>query len=416
MKILLIAAQPYRPSGNARSVATYFSAFEPNEIVQVFSDARVPLKGFASSYFQITDKRLLKRRFKKQKDVIFSRQDLSETEGKDNVNRRPPFKRRGGFYRLLRGAIWKKKFWDTEALETFVDDFGPDLVYVCWGPDFWQMDMAIHFASKRKLPVVVSIMDDCFAHFGGKGLFTRKYERRFRETFGKLLSLNPKGIFISEKIREKYRLEFNLQGIAIPVASSRSLGSPEVTRFCQEPFVYFGTLESGRGETLFAFSQALEKAGKKEKVIVYSKDYAEFEKRYEGPNITWLPPVPYDQLPVLEEEAGALISCEGFSKKNIDAVRYSLSTKIGDCLRSGKVLLSIGPIGAGSVDFLREKEAALCCTSLGEMDQFVEYIYSKTEEELLNLVKKELEIGEEFDLESNAKKCKEYLVNLIERH
>ncbi len=416
MRILLIAAQPYRPSGNARSVATYFSAFEPNEIVQVFSDARVPLKGFASSYFQITDKRLVKRRFKNQKDIVFRRDNLMDTETKSGAYWRPPVRKKGSFFRLLRGAIWKKKFWDSETLEKFVDDFGPDLVYVCWGPDFWQMDMAIHFASKRKLPVVVSIMDDCFAHFGGKGLFTRKYERRFRETFDKLLSLSPKGIFISEKIREKYRSEFDLQGIAIPVASARSLGSPEVTRFCQEPFVYFGTLESGRGETLFAFSKALEKARKKEKVIVYSKDYAEFEKRYEGPNIMWLPPVPYHQLPALEEEAGALVSCEGFSEKNIDTVRYSLSTKIGDCLRSGKVLLSLGPIGAGSVDFLREKEAALCCASLDEMDQFVEDIYAKTEDELLGLVKKELAVGKEFDLETNAKKCKEYLANLIERN
>ena len=110
-----------------------------------------------------------------------------------------------------------------------------------------------------------------------------------------------------------------------------------------------------------------------------------------------------------------MISCEGFSQENIDKVRYSLSTKVGDCLRSGKVLLSLGPTGAGSVDYLKEKDAALFCTSLDAMDQFIEDIYAKTEEELLALVQRELQAGMEFDLKTNAEKVRDYLLGLVRK-
>ena len=416
MKVLLIAAQPFRPSENSRSVMTCFSAFDPQEVVQVFSDARTPIKGLASQYFQITDKRLLKRRFKKEPDVIFHRETLSETEA-EAVNLRPKlFRKRGGFYRLLRAVIWKKKYWDTQKLESFVEDFSPDLVYVCWGPDLWQMDLAIHFATERKLPLVVSIMDDCFANFGKRrSLWDKKYERLFRETFSKLLSLNPCGVYISEKIRDKYHSEFCLDGIVVPVASSWAVRQPDVSSFLRGPFTYMGNLESGRDEALYAFAQALAKADKKEKVLVYSKDCEKAKKRLPSPNIEWMAPLPYDQLPEIEAKAGVLISCEGFSQENIDKARYSLSTKVGDCLRSGKVLLSLGPVGAGSVDYLKEKDAALFCTSLDAMDQFIEGMYANTEEELLALVQRELQAGMEFDLKTNAEKVRDYLLGLVRK-
>ena len=221
--------------------------------------------------------------------------------------------------------------------------------------------------------------------------------------------------YISEKIREKYHSEFGLDGVAVPVASSRIARDPDVSSFLRGPFTYMGNLESGRDEALYAFAQALAKADKKEKVLVYSKDYEKAKKCLPSPNIEWMAPLPYDQLPEIEAKAGALISCEGFSQENIDKVRYSLSTKVGDCLRSGKVLLSLGPTGAGSVDYLKEKDAALFCTSLNAMDQFIEDMYTKTEEELLALVQRELQAGMDFDLKTNAEKVRDYLLGLVRK-
>lgn len=414
MRVLIVAAQPYRPSGNSRALFGYLSEFSSNELAQVFSDRRTPIQGLCDSLFQITDWRLAKRRFQKIPDILFHKENLSAEDEKGQISVRSPVKNKTPLYRLLRKAVWKKKFWDTPELEKFVDDFSPDAIFVIWGPDFWQMDVAIHFSKTRNIPVVIWFFDDCIFNLPKKGAFARTYSKKFAETFDDLLGQTIAGIYVSDKLRNAYFEKFGLAGVTIPVSSSRPLKTASTPNLLAGDFLYCGTLEEGRKDTLMAFAKALERAKKDQKVIVYSADSP--KGGLVLPNIEFRPPVLYERLRDLEAQASAVISCEGFSKENLDIVRYSLSTKVGDCLRSGKVLLSLGPIGAGSVDFLREKEAALCCTSLNEMDQFVEEIYSKTGEELLGLVEKELAVGKEFDLETNAKKCKEYLVNLIKRH
>ena len=76
-----------------------------------------------------------------------------------------------------------------------------------------------------------------------------------------------------------------MDGIVVPVASSRAVRQPDVSSFLRGPFTYMGNLESGRDEALYAFAQALAKAGKKEKVLVYSKDYEKAKKCLPSPNI-----------------------------------------------------------------------------------------------------------------------------------
>ena len=413
MKVLIVGAQPYRPSGNSRALLTYLSGFSSTELAQVFSDRRTPIQGMCDRLFQITDRRLVERRFKKVQDTLFHKENLPKEDRQDQIAYRPPIRKKTPLYRLLRKAVWKKKYWDTAELETFVDGFSPDVIFVVWGPDFWQMDIAIHLSKSRKAPVVLCILDDCRFNLPAKGPFAKTYSRKFIEAFDALLEQTEGSVYISDKLKNAYLERLGLPGIHVPVSSPRPVAKPFPPDLSHGDFLYCGNLGEGRKETLVAFAEALSRAKKTQKVIVYSAESPQVESTW--PNIEFHPPVLYDRLPELEAKACALISCEGFSRENIDKVRYSLSTKVGDCLRSGKVLLSLGPTGAGSVDYLKEKDAALFCTSLDAMDQFIEDMYAKTEEELLALVQRELQAGNEFDLKTNAEKVRDYLLGLVRK-
>ena len=44
-KILIISAQPYNESEQSRTLDSYFHSFPNENLVQIFSDARIPQKG-----------------------------------------------------------------------------------------------------------------------------------------------------------------------------------------------------------------------------------------------------------------------------------------------------------------------------------------------------------------------------------
>lgn len=51
---------------------------------------------------------------------------------------------------------------------------------------------------------------------------------------------------------------------------------------------------------------------------------------------------PYDEITEILREADIVLHVESFEQKSIDKVRYSLSTKVADCLQSGAFVLGIG--------------------------------------------------------------------------
>ena len=62
-KILIVGTTPYSKNTSARAFEAYFSGWERENLAQVFSNPKPPLKGHAEYFYQITDKRLLLRRF-----------------------------------------------------------------------------------------------------------------------------------------------------------------------------------------------------------------------------------------------------------------------------------------------------------------------------------------------------------------
>jgi hypothetical protein len=56
-----------------------------------------------------------------------------------------------------------------------------------------------------------------------------------------------------------------------------------------------------------------------------------------------------------------VIHVEDFDSKNKKHTKYSLSTKIADCLTCGAITIAFGPKDIGSIDYLIDTGAALVC-------------------------------------------------------
>ena len=79
-RVLIVGTVPYNKRSTSRAFEAYFHGWEKENLAQVFSNTRTPCKGHCGTLFQITDHRLLKRRFNKKTDTgkIFRYEDLPD--------------------------------------------------------------------------------------------------------------------------------------------------------------------------------------------------------------------------------------------------------------------------------------------------------------------------------------------------
>lgn len=405
-KILIVGTQPYNKVVQSRAFDSYFKQFDHANLMQIFSDARTPCKGHCETLIQITDKRLFKRRFNKKIKVskVFKREELPDHWNEEqSVNRDYKPKKRGPIFRFIRKWIWNKKYWNNEEVENLVKDFNPDYIFIAFSKDFFIFDIAMYFAKKYNVPLILSIADDYVFCNTTKGkLFSKSYRKRYLKMIDTLMKMNVFCIFVSEKIKDKYQKEFGVPGEVIYIAS-------EITpKKCvgldlNKDWYYFGNIEFGRFDSLNEIALCLEKLNSSIKVHVYTKDYSNLIKTKTSKNLILHPQVPYNELLKILENSGANLVVESFDNHYAKLVEYSLSTKVGDALALGKPIIACGNKDAGAISFLMENDVSYLATDKKELFSMIKKILSK--EENHNKYSNQYKLAKEyFSLEKESKK------------
>ena len=359
-KILIVGTQPYRKTNQSRALDTYFREFKKENLMQIYSDSLPPEVGHCSSFYQITDKRLLKRKFNKSINVgkLYLDSELNKAKNSFSTSKKkysPSFK--GPIYRFFRKWLWKKKYWDESLLEETVGSFRPDYVFICLSKDFFILDIALHFSEKYSAPIIFCISDDYYFYDEYKfHPFNLLYRKLYKQLFKKCIAKTCLGIFCSNKIKEKYINEFKIKGETIYIASNAIPKKPFNINHTKD-WYYFGNLEYGRFKSLKEIASCLCKNKSTIKLHVFSKDLKKMKSN--NPNLVLHHSIPYEELIKTMSNAGALIIVEGFGKKNINMVKYSLSTKVGDSLCSGVPVVAYGSNDSGAISFLKEKNVLM---------------------------------------------------------
>lgn len=385
-KILIVGTQPYNKTVQSRAFDSYFHQFKKTNLAQIFSDARVPCKGHCDELFQITDYRLLKRRVnsKIKTGRLFRYDELLEEWTDLSVKTYKP-KNRGPLYRFMRKWIWKKKYWDTLELEEFVANFSPNYIFIAFSKDFFIFDIAIHFAEKYHTKLILSIADDYVFYDAYRGhLFNRLYRKKYLKIIDKVMNMDAFCIFESEKIKKLYLNHYlNVAGEVIYIASNIS------PKLCEgfdltKDWYYFGNLEYGRYESILEIAKTLQSFNSTIKIHVYSRDIGKVKDKSQ--NIILHSPVNYNKMIEISlNDAGALLLVEGFAKKDVKMVEYSLSTKVGDSLSLGKPVIAYGHQNSGAMDFLLEQKCCFLATNKNDLSRLINDIICGLEDKEIYL-------------------------------
>ncbi len=388
-RVLIVGTVPYNKKSTSRAFEAYFCHWERENLAQIFSNTKTPCKGHCGTLFQITDQRMLKRWMKPGTVTgkIFNYEDLPEEwtdndleVGSASVNNMYRIgSRRTSLTHWLRGILWRKKFWCTDELNRWLDEFRPECVFLSFSDDFFIPRIALYVAQRYNIPIVSSIGDDYYfnGHFS-LSPFYHLYKSSYRKLIRRVLAWKGSAIYISDKIRDKYNSEFDLDGETVYLTSTvkRKEFSP-VDR--ENPYItYFGNIGAGRNESLNEIGYALGKISPAYRLHIYSNEqdpkvYGIFDS---NPNVEFGGSIPYSEVQKKMAQSDIVVIVEGFRPENVNLTRYSLSTKAADSLASGAAILTYGSGECGIIEYMQSTGASAVCTDQEKLVQCIENLIS----------------------------------------
>lgn len=381
-KILIVMTTPYSTSDSSRTLDAYFHFWEKERVRQIFSRNWIPNKGHCGEMYQITDASLLKKWLHKPVEIgkIYTFEEMLEQKGNERIQDSST----AGLYKLgelhsptvelLRGALWRKKYWCTEKLVKWLDEYKPECIVYNFSNHLFTQQIALFAAQRYKIPIVAIIGDDYY--FNDRFSISPTYwlfRHKFKKLTEQVLKNGASAVYCSDKIRDKYNGYFGIDGKTIYVTSSIERRAFRPINKENPVFVYFGSVRLGRNTALCDIATALGKIDLTYKLEVYSN---ESDEKISGclkkhPNIVYGGAVPYNEVEKRMLEADVFVIAEGFKKEDINFTKYSLSTKAADGLACGVSILTYGPSESGVVEYMKETEASLVCSEPDKLKESI---------------------------------------------
>lgn len=379
-KILIVGTQPYNKNIQSRAFESYFHNYKKESLRQIFSSRNIPPRGHCESLYQITDERLIKRRFNKKINVgkIFNCNDLQDAPVILNSALSKASNVKGPLQRLIRKLVWKKKYWLTDPLEKWVDEFKPDIIFIAWSNDFFILEIAEYFSKKLSIPVISCIGDDYILNKRfSLSPFYHIYNHKYRKLAGRILTNKSNGcIYVDDKIKDAYNSHFNIDGSTVHIASEKPYKSFIKTAPVKK-FSYFGNLAYCRYKSLYAAAEISKKLNLGFDFDVYSNQPSKKVTRLFAKltNIHFKGTIPYSEIDNRVSQSDVVLIVESLDDKNsINDVKYSLSTKVADSLSYGKIVLGIGNKETGAMNYLIRNNCALVATSKKELEDILVHL------------------------------------------
>lgn len=429
-KVLIVGTVPYNEKSTSRAFDSYFHFWPREKLAQIFSNTKTPCKGHCGKLYQITDQRLLRRWFdRKQRvgkeflyDDLPCRWEDNDLEVGDQRTARlyRLGSRKNSVVYLMRRILWKKKYWCTEEFNRWLDAFRPECVFLSFSDDFFIPQIALYVAERYDIPILSSIGDDYYFNYNKTfSPLYYIYKKSYRKLIRKVLTRKgSSAIYIGDKIRDRYNEYFGLNGKTVYLTSS--IERREFRPVCiEKPVIrYFGNIRLGRNESLNEIGRVLGQIAPSYVLEVYSN---EADPRYSrifesNPNVRFCGNIPYAEVLKKTLESDIVIVPESFRKKDIDIVRYSLSTKVADSLSSGAAVLAYGSCECGAIAYAKDTGCIAVCTDSKRLRETIKKLIMDQDYQKANYEKAILVTEENHKLQKSIGVFEKLVAQVVEEY
>lgn len=381
MKILVVSYESWRDTNSGGNVLSdILRAFPDADIAQIYCWDELPQNSICQKYFQICESMLLtdkKGRRLEEKDYGAEASVPSDSKEAEVKNKIPSLLKSPAL--LARELMWEIFNWKTKELESFINEFEPDVIFAPCVPYFHVLKLALHVKSIAKCPIISYVVDDVYSlkkfrfspTFWINKLIRRKYVKRFFSECSLIYTMTDMQM---EEYRKIFRRPMKILCKSADFEERvRGIGSPI-------SFIYAGNLLWKRWKVLEEIAKALADINESEikaQLHVFSGSKMKprtLQMLNDGRNSVFHGLIPYSELKDRYKESDVAIFAESFDLKNRLITRLSFSTKIIDCMSSGCAILAIGPGSQAGMAYLKDNDAAICVNRIKDIPAAVRRI------------------------------------------
>jgi hypothetical protein len=372
-KVLVFSNEPFsKESSNGRTLGNLFLHYPKDHLAQLYT-RDMPLDLIDCSYFFLSDKMVMNHllRFKKPGEVR-SFGCPATSQG----NSAPARVQKNPKTALLRNALWQSGAYRSKALYSWLDSFNPDIVLLQAGDAAFMFHLARKFAKREQAKLVIYNSEDYYFKSwnylldssGHKALYPHLH-RQFRKAVKKAIDASSLCVYLTEGLKAKYDAEFpkeNSKAIYTSTSWKPQEYQPVSKRF---NVLYFGNFGGSRSSSLLQIAQALHDTGLPYSFALYGPESSDpdFQKLKVSPFCVYHPSISYEDLLPLVKESDVIVHAASFDEFNAKDRQEEFSSKIADCLASGRPFLAYGPSTSFFIRYLKDKNCAFVAESFTEL-------------------------------------------------
>ena len=349
-------------SSNGRTMRNFFSGWPVEKLAQFYIHGAALDQCVCRRYYCVSDGAALSAFLKgkpacNKKTASAPKSQPAKTTGKIQRN---------AISMLLRDLIWNSMRWAGNAFYEWVEAFSPELILLQAGDCAFLFRLARQLSQRYQIPLVIYNSEAYyfkeFDYFRADGIGKAVYpffHRRFCREFEKTIKAAVCSIYCCDKLKNDYDKVFGLPSFVVHTGS-------ELVPVSQRPgggelrISYLGNLGVGRHTGLVEIGDALRKISPGLKLDIYGKlPHEEIGQKFaECKGICFHGFVPYEKVKEVIADSDVLVHTESFEAFYKEDLKYAFSTKIADCLNSGRCFLLYAPENMACTQYLKANQAA----------------------------------------------------------
>ena len=417
-KVLIFSNNCFsKTNSNGKTLSKLFNAYPKENLAQFYIQNDSPDFERCNNYFMVTDREALSSFLKKKNVGRRITESITENVKIHNNSIKKP-KKRTPLTMLLREMVWNSNKWIGEDFNSWLNEFVPEVIIVQAGDNSFLLNIATKLAKERKIPLIIyntesyyfkkkNYMKDSGLSVVFYPLFISQFRKQFKETMKYASCV----IYNCEMLKEEYEKHFDLPSYVVYNSSDINNTNQTIKDKELPTISYLGNLGVGRHEPLIEIGNTLQKINPLLKLNIYGK-IPNDNIRNELINcsgIEYKGFINSQEVVLIMQESDILIHAENFSPFYRDDLKYAFSTKIADCLKSGKCFFNYAPIELASTQYLLENKGACVVYNQNQLEEtLIKLINNKKFRE--GFIANALQLAE---VNHNAERNGELINNLI---
>lgn len=383
MKALIISHNPMSTQHSiGKTLLSLFSEFSKDELCQLYIHTGRPEKDVCSSFFQITDKDVLKgvltRRVEGRR-VAVTEEQTQEIGMKDAEaiysKLYASSKKRNPDRELLRDLMWKLAPWYNRDLRQWLEEQKPTCIFAAIGSGKFLYEMALRISIDYSLPLYTYVCDDFYFMKPNGTMIGSVWKKMLMLKTKELMRQTSAIVSICQEMSQCYSEEFAKPAITIMTGTNYQVAEEPPIRKNVNTLRYFGKLSLNRYKSMAEICKEIDHINKEKgssiSVEIFCGGIDEAAKQeLEGiASAKLFDFISGDEFKTTFFSSDALIHVEAFDEASVDRVKYSVSTKIADSLASGIPLFAYAPQNVASMKHLIRNNCAFVATSKDELKE-----------------------------------------------